>query len=166
MSRHQPFAWVSEIPDKTDDEIKTLIGLFSAKRRDTEWFLEKWPSKAKSDLVSNYTRTIGKLYEELDRRGVEIPEEDRSDTSDKRAKSAVGMPAHLPTFSAKYDGDCPLCPRPIKPGDRCMYADLGRADTDETVIHYACRSEIDGSKRRDPGQMCQECWTIHAGECA
>ena len=152
---------------QTDEEIKSRIGVFVAKRRAAEHYLSLYPNAVtQKRKLYGANAAIESLLDELKRRGVVLPDEDHPNRAKPQKAIADKRVERLSTFTAKYDGDCPLCPKPIKPGDRCAYADLGKADTDETVIHYACRSEVDGSKRRDPGVMCQECWTIHAGECA
>lgn len=67
------------------------------------------------------------------------------------------------TFTAKFDGRCEACEKPILAGQS-----IYRAEPDESVwvyLHEGCSVNDIADDFEPPGEVCSECWTYHAGEC-
>ncbi|MCV7208378.1 hypothetical protein [Mycolicibacterium canariasense] len=60
-------------------------------------------------------------------------------------------------FTARYDGRCGICPKPIRAGDTVTYVD-------DELVHNACATDDDPTQG-DLTKVCNTCNTIHAGEC-
>ena len=62
----------------------------------------------------------------------------------------------MTAFEARYPGHCHACDERITPGELVLFNDA------EEIIHAVCFAD-------EPNQaianVCDKCWTDHAGEC-
>lgn len=59
------------------------------------------------------------------------------------------------SFEARFRGRCGNCDGRIEVGDEVRYE-----YPDDELVHDRCPAES------GPTEVCPDCWTIHAGECA